>query len=83
MTVSATPIVEDLDVIENISAGKISCFVDAFADTFFFQAAEEGFGHCIDAPMSRNLCSFCQISQNQRVELSNNVAFQTAMNFLL
>jgi hypothetical protein len=47
MTVSAAPIVEDLDIIENISAGKISCFVDAFADTFFFQAAEEGFGYCI------------------------------------
>jgi hypothetical protein len=45
--VSAAPIVEDLDVTENISAGKISCFVDAFADTFFFQAAEEGFGYCI------------------------------------
>ena len=38
-------------------------------------------GNCWDnAPMSRNLCGFCQISQNQRVELSNNVAFQTAMN---
>jgi hypothetical protein len=81
--VSAAPIVEDLDIIENISAGKISCFVDAFADTFFFQAAEEGFGYCVDAPMSRNLCGVCQISQNQRVELSNNVAFQATMNFLL
>src|SRR5512146_2125878 len=47
MTVSAAPIVEDLDVIEYISAGKISCFIDAFADTFFFQATEEGFSDCI------------------------------------
>ncbi|SCX82050.1 hypothetical protein SAMN05216308_101415 [Nitrosospira sp. Nsp13] len=29
MTVSAAPIVEDLDVIENIGASEISCFVDA------------------------------------------------------
>ena len=45
MTVSAAPIVEDLDVIENIGTGEISCFVDAFADAFFFQTAEEGFGY--------------------------------------
>ena len=41
MTMSAAPIVEDLDVIENIGTGEISCFVDALADTFFFQTAEK------------------------------------------
>jgi hypothetical protein len=45
MTVPAASIVEDLDVIENIGASEISCFVDAFADAFFFKAAEEGLGH--------------------------------------
>ena len=57
MTVSAAPIVEDLDIIENIGASQISCFVDALADAFFFQTAEEGFGHrvipTISAPKNR------------------------------
>ena len=45
MTVPAASIVEDFDVIEYIGASEISCFVDALADAFFFQTAEEGFGY--------------------------------------
>ena len=45
MTVLAAPIVEDLDVIENIGASEISCFIDALTNAFFFQTAEKGFGY--------------------------------------
>jgi len=36
--------VEDLDVVEDICAGRCAGFADAFADAFLLQSAEEGFG---------------------------------------
>lgn len=44
MDMTPSPIVKDFDVIEDISPGKIPGFVDALADAFLFQAAEERFG---------------------------------------
>ena len=40
-------VIEDLDVIEDIGTGELTGFVDAFADSFLFQATEEGFGYRI------------------------------------
>ena len=41
MGMAAGTIVEDLDVIEDIRATQLAGLIDAFADTFFLQAAEE------------------------------------------
>ena len=75
MAVAARSIVEDLDVVEDVSAGEFAGFIDALAYALFLQAAEEGFGDCIDAPMS-NLadCRIRQVGQDQRIQLANNVA---------
>jgi hypothetical protein len=43
MAVTAGSVVEHLNVIEDIGAGQIPGFVDAFTDPFLFQAAEEQF----------------------------------------
>ena len=51
---TSDPVIKDFDVVEHIRLGQVTGFVDPFADPFFFQAAEEGFRHRIDAPMSRN-----------------------------
>jgi hypothetical protein len=45
-------IVEHLDVVEDISFGEVSRFVDSFSDSLFLQAAEERFRDSVDAPMS-------------------------------
>lgn len=50
-----SPIVKDFDVIEDISPGKIPGFVDALADAFLFQAAEERFGDRIIQQLPRLL----------------------------
>lgn len=52
MTVAPGTVVKDLDVVKNIGPGHVSGFIDAFADTLFLQATDEGFRHSIDAPMS-------------------------------
>jgi hypothetical protein len=41
MTVVPGSVVEDLDIIENVGAGEVSGFVDAFSNTFLLQAGEE------------------------------------------
>jgi len=40
-------IVKHLDVIEDISSGKIACFIDAPLDSFFLQTTKERLGHGI------------------------------------
>lgn len=45
MAVAPGSIVKDFDVVEDISSGQISGFVDTFADAFFFQTAKKRFGH--------------------------------------
>lgn len=47
MAVTAGTVVEDLDVVENISPGQLPGLVDTLADPFLFQAAEEGLCDCI------------------------------------
>lgn len=47
MTVAPGPVVEQLNVIEDIRPGQIPGFIYAFSDTFFFQQTEERFGHRI------------------------------------
>ena len=47
MAVSSRPIIKDLDVIEDIGPGELTRFVDALANPFFFQAAEERLRHRI------------------------------------
>lgn len=42
MAVPAGPIVEHLDVIEDIGTSQITCFVHPFLDAFFLQATKEG-----------------------------------------
>ena len=67
VAVAASSIVEDLDVVEHIGARELAGLVDPFANAFLLQAAEEGFGDRVDAPMSRLANGICQVSQNQRV----------------
>ena len=45
---ATTAIVKNLDVVKDIRTGKVTGLVDAFADTLFLQAAEEGFRHRVD-----------------------------------
>ncbi len=52
MTVATLSIVEDLDVVEDIDTGQVTGFVDAFADAFLFQTAEEGLGHSVAPTIS-------------------------------
>ena len=40
-------IVEDLGVVEDIGTGEIAGLIEAFADTFLLQTAEEGLHHGI------------------------------------
>ena len=47
MAVSAGAIVKRLDVIEDIGAGQITRFIDAFLDPFLLQATEERLRHGI------------------------------------
>lgn len=47
MTVATGPVIEDLNVIEDIRPGQIPGFIYAFSDSFFFQRTEEQFGHRI------------------------------------
>lgn len=63
MAMAPGAIVKDFDVIEDVGTSQITGFVDALADTLFFQAAEEGLGHSVDAPMSSKLCEVGQIRQ--------------------
>lgn len=42
MAVTPGTIVKDFDVIEDVGTSQISGFVDAFANSFLLQAAEEG-----------------------------------------
>jgi hypothetical protein len=64
MAVTAGSIVEDLDVVEDVGAGEFAGFVNALAYALFLQAAEEGFGDCIDAPMSSCRCSIVKICED-------------------
>jgi len=75
MAVSSRSIIKDLDVIEDIGTGELTGFVDTFADSFLFQATEEGFGHCIDAPMSRTMRGYFQIGNKKWIQLPNEIAF--------
>lgn len=47
MAMAPCPIVEDFDVIEDVGTGQVAGFVDALANAFLFQAAEEGLSHGI------------------------------------
>jgi len=49
---SSAPIVEHLEVIEDIGPSKLAGFVHPFFDPLLFQTAEKRFGDRIDAPMS-------------------------------
>lgn len=55
MAVTAGSVVEHLNVIEDVGPGQFPGFVDAFADPFFFQAAEERFRYGVVPAMPRLL----------------------------
>ena len=80
MAVPAGTIVEHFDVVEDISACQVTCFIDTLLDPLLFQAAEEGLSDCIDAPMSSRYCSVAQVSQDKRIQFSYNVTFQTTVD---
>jgi hypothetical protein len=44
-------------------------------DPLHLQVQEEALHHRVDAPMSSGSGGVCQISQDQRVQLANDVAF--------
>ena len=79
---AAGSIVEDLDVVEDVGACEFARLVDSFADALLLEAAEEGFGNRVDAPMSSRVYRFCQIRQDQRVQLANNVTLEATLNLL-
>ncbi len=47
MTVAPGPIIENVNVIEDIGPGQIPGFVYSLPEAFFFQRTEEQFGQCI------------------------------------
>lgn len=47
MAMAAIPIVKDFDVVKDVRSCQITRLVDAFLDTFLFQATKEGFGDCV------------------------------------
>ena len=74
MTVSADSIVKTLNVIKHIRLGVLRGGVDVAFDSLFLQAAKEGLGNCVDAPMSRKRCGGFQIDQDEWIQLANDVA---------
>jgi len=67
VAMTAGTIVEDLDVVEHVGASELAGLVDAVADAFLFQAAEERFSDRVDAPMSSRTRRFCQVCEDQRI----------------
>jgi hypothetical protein len=80
MTVPTGSIVEAIDVIGHVAERQHSVLVDLLLDLFLFEAAEEGLSDGIDAPMSRRRLSAFQIRQKKRIELTDDVAFETSTN---
>ena len=60
---------------------KFASSVDHFLDAFHFEAAEERFRHRVDAPMSSVGYCVRQIRQDQWIQLANDIAFKTALDF--
>jgi hypothetical protein len=80
--VAATPIVERFDVSKEIRDRFVPCRVTRTVHALVLQAVEETFGRSVDAPMSSRACRFCQICQDQRVQLANNVTLEATLNLL-
>ena len=57
---ASDPVIERFNVIEDISAGQITSFVDPFSDALFFQRTEERFGNRIPA-VATSAHTWCQV----------------------
>jgi hypothetical protein len=79
--VTTVAIVERIDVFRNIGGREFSILVDLLFNTFFLQAAEEGLRYRVDAPMSTFACCVRQVRQDQGIQLADNIAFKTALDF--
>jgi ferric hydroxamate transport system permease protein len=83
-------VVEDAHVPPRAAADPASRIVamallltGTLANAFAFQAAKEALHHRVDAPMSSCTRRIGQISQNERVQFPDDIAFQAAVNFLV
>ena len=79
---AATPVVEHLDILEQIGDCVLACRVACAVDPFVLQAVEEAFGRRVDAPMSSTGRGLAQVGQDQRIQLPYQVTLQTPMDFL-
>ena len=66
----------------DIALGFLGGSVTQSRYPFGFQAAEHALHRRVEAPMSTDVPRFIQIGQNQGVQISNDVALQTSLNFL-
>ena len=78
----SNPVVPMHQEMADIALGFLSSSVAHGRYPFSFQAAEHALHRRVDAPMSTDVPRFVQIGQNQRVQVSNDVALQTSLNFL-
>ena len=54
-----------------------------FTDALSFETAEEALHYGVDAPMSSNMRRIGQIGEDERVQLSYDIALQAAVDFLI
>lgn len=71
MTVAACTVVKHFDVIEYISPGQVSGFVDPFTDEFFFQAAEKDSATALSQQLPRWLMLGFRLLAAQKCFLSS------------
>ena len=67
-------VVGGFDVVGYVHHGLGMVGVVAMAGPLRLKAQEETFHHRVEAPMSSDRCSVFQISQNEWVQLTNDVA---------
>ena len=81
--VTATAVIKHFDVFEEVRRGVLVRSVARGMHSLVLQAVEEAFRRRVDAPMSIDTRRIGQISQDERVQLPDDVALQAAMDFLV
>ena len=76
-------VVEAHDVVSNVRLRFCMVGIVALPNPLHLEIQEEALHHGINAPMSSKGRSIFQIGQDERVQLTNDVAFQTTVNLLL
>lgn len=81
--VATTPVVEHLDVLEQISLRVGSRRVGRPMHPLVLQAVEEALGGCVDAPMSSSAPQICQVGKDVGVQLPHQVALEASVDLFV